>query len=57
MIQVQVNESTAPKQRFNNFLRALLSVKKTELQDIDEKLKAVQKEKARRKAQKPKKQS
>jgi hypothetical protein len=52
MVKVPVNESTPPKKRFDNFLTALLAVKKTELQDIDAKLKAVQKEKDRRKARK-----
>jgi hypothetical protein len=55
MVKVPVNESTAPKERFDNFLRALLAVQKSDLQDIDAKLKAVQKEKDRRKTLKPKK--
>jgi hypothetical protein len=46
-----------PKRRSDNTLRALLSVNKAELQSIEEKLKAVQTELQRRKAQKPKQQS
>jgi len=38
-----------PKQRFNATLTALLAVNKAELQAIDEKLKAIQKEKERHK--------
>jgi hypothetical protein len=41
-----------PRQRFDTTLRALLAVKKTELQEIDAKLKAIQKEKDRRTPQK-----
>ena len=38
-----------PKRRFDTTLRALLAVNKAELQVIDEKLKAIQKETERRK--------
>jgi hypothetical protein len=38
-----------PKHRFNATLTALLAVNKAELHAIDEKLKAIQKEKERRK--------
>jgi hypothetical protein len=41
-----------PKRRFDTTLRTLLSVNKTELHDIEEKLKAVQTELRKRKASK-----
>jgi hypothetical protein len=44
-----------PKRRFDTAMRALLAVKKTDLHDIEETLKAVQAElQSRRKPQKPK---
>lgn len=47
-------QGSDPKQRFDSTLRDLLAVKKTDLHDIEEKLKAVQTElQRRRKAQKP----
>lgn len=42
-------ETADPKRRFDNTLTALLSVNKAELHAIEEQIKAVQKEEARRK--------
>lgn len=41
-------ETADPKRRFDNTLTALLAVNKAELHAIEEKIKAVQKQKARR---------
>lgn len=46
---ISLPDASDPKRRFDNTLTALLSVIKAELQAIEERIKAIQKEKARRK--------
>jgi hypothetical protein len=45
---IPLPETADPKRRFDNTLTALLSVNKAELHAIEEQIKGVQKEKARR---------
>ena len=48
MLKIPVDSSAAPKQRFDNLLKGLLSVQTAELQKIEAAITAVQKEKERR---------
>jgi hypothetical protein len=49
--RIPMDESADPKQRFDRLLTGWLTVKKTELEEIEPKLNAVQKETQRRKSQ------